>query len=193
MKKILFILLMCVATLTACEHNNNNTKNTIKFLGIPVDGTKQEMIEQLQTKGFEYDTTKDCLVGEFNGIKSNIQLATINNKVWRVIIINNNYLNKFLADTVFDRFIEDFSNNEKYIRLNDDEISEQYTLSFWRKCCQDILYFNKCAVFAFKNSIKEDNFSEGVAIYTFYNTFDGGYGIMILYSNHNNAANGEDL
>ena len=192
MRKILFVLLMCVVSLTACTQHN--TKNTITFLGIPVDGTKQEMIEQLQTKGFVYDSSNDCLVGEFNRMQSGIQFNTSNNKVWRVIVISKTPMNSFVADKVFNRFVDEFSNNEKYIRLNNEEIHEEYTLTFWRKACQNMLYFERGAVFAFKNSITEDGISEGVAIYSFYNEFDGSYGIVIFYDNYNIiSANGEDL
>lgn len=186
MKKILFILIMCIAALTACK------QNTIKFLGIPVDGTKQEMMEQLQTKGFKYDSVNDCLIGEFNGMESNIFFATFNNKVCRVMVTNKTPLNSFNADIRFNNFVEQFTNNEKYIRLSNEEISENYTLSFWNDC-QDIFCVNKCEVFAFKNSITKEGINEGVAIYSFHYNFVGGSGIMILYDNHNNVANGEDL
>lgn len=186
MKKFLFILIMCIAALTACK------QNTIKFLDIPVDGTKQEMMDQLQAKGFKYDSVNDCLMGEFNGMESGILLTTFNNKVWRVIVMNKTPLNSFNADVRFNNFVDQFTNNEKYIRLSDEEISENYTLSFWNDC-QDVLYFNKCAVFAFKNGITKEGINEGVAIYSFHNNVVGGYGIMILYNNHNNVANGEDL
>ena len=125
-------------------------------------------------------------------MESNISLATFNNKVWRVIVTNKNPLNSFNADFIFNNFVEQFTNNEKYIRLSNEEISENYTLSFWNDC-QDVFCFNKCAVFAFKNSITKEGINEGVAIYSFNDNFVGEYGIMILYNNHNNAANGEDL
>ena len=65
--------------------------NTIKFLGIPVDGTKKEMIAKLQAKGYEYDSYSDVLTGEFNGKDVNINIQTVNNKVWRVSVIDSNF------------------------------------------------------------------------------------------------------
>ena len=32
-------------------------KDITKFMGIPVDGFKKDMIQKLKAKGFEYDTT----------------------------------------------------------------------------------------------------------------------------------------
>ncbi len=65
----------------------NAQEDVTKFLGIPVDGTKSEMINKLLNKGFtrtKYD--RDVLTGEFNGMNVNIMVQTINNKVWRIIV-----------------------------------------------------------------------------------------------------------
>lgn len=59
-----------------------------KFLGIPVDGYKPEMIKKLEEKGFAYDKTNDLLEGEFNGENVYITVSTNNNKVWRILIID---------------------------------------------------------------------------------------------------------
>ena len=37
------------------------SQDPIRFLGIPVDGTEKDMIAALKSKGFEYDSTKECL------------------------------------------------------------------------------------------------------------------------------------
>ncbi|MBQ2189824.1 MAG: hypothetical protein II452_03035, partial [Paludibacteraceae bacterium] len=56
-----------------------------KFLGIPIDGTKQEMIQKLKDKGFtyHYERGEEFLSGEFNGSDVHIFIATNNNKVYR--------------------------------------------------------------------------------------------------------------
>ena len=36
-------------------------KTVTKFLGIPVDGTKTAMIQQLEAKGYQYNSTMDVL------------------------------------------------------------------------------------------------------------------------------------
>ena len=61
-------------------------KDVTKFLGIPVDGTKSEMIQKLKAKGFQYDASRDYLTGEFNGHRSELIVATNNNKVWRIMV-----------------------------------------------------------------------------------------------------------
>ena len=76
---LLFILLMYSLTMLA-------QKDITKFMGIPVDGFKKDMIQKLKAKGFEYDNEIDLLTGEFNGEKVNIFIATQSNKVWRIVV-----------------------------------------------------------------------------------------------------------
>ena len=63
MKRLIFSLLISLITISAFAK-----KDVTKFLGIPVDGTKSEMIQKLKAKGFKssyYDN--EILEGEFNG------------------------------------------------------------------------------------------------------------------------------
>jgi hypothetical protein len=180
MKKILFILLMCVATLTA------TAQNTIKFLGIPVDGTKQEMIEQLQTKGFEYNNTVDgevYLKGEFNGIESAIFINTVKNKVWRICVANYEPYDNFLAKIAYNNLFKQFSNNEKYILSKGDKISNNEDISY------EMIVNKKKYESIFK--LKDETINGYVWITI--QQISMVYSVMILYDNLNNAANGEDL
>ena len=52
---LLFILLMYSLTMLA-------QKDITKFMGIPVDGLKKDMIQKLKAKGFEYDNEIDLLI-----------------------------------------------------------------------------------------------------------------------------------
>ena len=51
-------------------------KDVTQFLGIPVDGTKTEMVQKLKAKGFKYNSTYDWLEGEFNGREVVLLIAT---------------------------------------------------------------------------------------------------------------------
>ena len=86
MKKILSLAVLLVFSLAMYAQ-----KDVTKFLGIPVDGTKSEMIKKLKEKGFTstlYD--KDVLEGEFNGVDVNISVVTNNNKVYRIFVADAN-------------------------------------------------------------------------------------------------------
>ena len=67
MKKLLSLVL-----LLACSAVSYAQNEVTQFLGIPVDGSKSEMIQKLKAKGFRYDSELDCLKGEFNGRDSYI-------------------------------------------------------------------------------------------------------------------------
>ena len=69
MKKLLSVAVMCLCSFVLCAQ-----KEVTTFLGIPVDGTKSEMIEKLKAKGFKYETLdeNDFLTGEFNGMDVHI-------------------------------------------------------------------------------------------------------------------------
>ena len=61
-----------------------------KFLGIPVDGFKPEMIRKLKAKGFvEHPYRTDELVGELNGRDVEVAVVTDNNKVYRIFLRDN--------------------------------------------------------------------------------------------------------
>ena len=63
-------------------------KEVTKFLGIPVDGYKSEMIQKLKAKGYNYNNTTEYLEGEFNGRDVRIAVVTNNNKVYRVFVVD---------------------------------------------------------------------------------------------------------
>lgn len=66
-----------------------NSDNTIKFLGIPIDGSKEQMIKELKNKGFKYNPQFENLSGRFNGKDSNIYISTNNGKVDRVYVASS--------------------------------------------------------------------------------------------------------
>ena len=83
MKRILFTVWFIALSIFSYAQGN-----VTKFLGIPIDGTKSEMIQKLSDKGFQYDKLQDCLVGEFNGTEVQISIQTNGNKVKRMPILD---------------------------------------------------------------------------------------------------------
>ena len=81
MKKLLSLVL-----LLACSTVSYAQNEVTQFLGIPVDGSKSEMIQKLKAKGFQYNSELDRLEGEFNGHDSHIYVVTNNNKVYRIMV-----------------------------------------------------------------------------------------------------------
>lgn len=77
MKKAVFLLVAVMCSLMAAGQENPTglaaqqkqapVNPTITFLGVPVDGTKSDIINALTSKGFAYDMDEDGMFGEFEG------------------------------------------------------------------------------------------------------------------------------
>ena len=115
------IMLMLSVTLYA-------QKDVTQFLGIPVDGNKSEMIQKLKDKGFTIDPHgNDVLDGEFNGIDVQIFIATNNNKVRRIAVMDANPTSEANIKIMFNNLLQQFQNNKRYLFTPDSTI-QKYTI-----------------------------------------------------------------
>lgn len=142
MKKILY----CIA-ITFIPLLVNAQKNVTKFLGIPVDGTKTEMLNKIRAKGFRNVPGKsDVLTGEFNGQKVNVSVVTNKNKVYRVFLEETNTHDEIGIKIRFNKLCEQFKKNYKYIRASDNDYTIpneediSYNISLQKKR-YDAIYF----------------------------------------------------
>ena len=126
MKKMLSLTVLVIFSVTMFAQQRDVTK----FLGIPIDGTKTEMIQKLKAKGYRWNTYKECLEGEFNGKDVEISVVTNNNKVYRIAVMDATYLNETDIRIRFNTLCKQFSNNEKYISLSDYTIDEDENISY---------------------------------------------------------------
>ena len=108
-------------------------QDVTKFLGIPVDGTKNAMIQKLKEKGFTYNARLDYLEGEFNGRDVKLYLVSNNNRVYRVFIKDAIGLDETEIKVRFNRLCSQFKKNEKYIPANFEgkyELNEDEDISY---------------------------------------------------------------
>ena len=113
MKKLLLL-----ASVLMLSFAMNAQEDVTKFLGIPVDGTKSEMIDKLLAKGFtrtEYD--RETLEGEFNGEPVSIIIQTVNNKVWRIIVSQHAMVDETAIRIRYNNLCDQFANNPNYYSL----------------------------------------------------------------------------
>lgn len=108
---IVFMLII-FSTITLAQ------KDVTTFLGIPVDGSKSEMKQKLINKGFKYNNIYERFEGEFNGHDVNIYIATNNNKVYRIMICDANYIEESRIKIRYNILCSQFANNKKYISSN---------------------------------------------------------------------------
>lgn len=143
MKKVIVCFLLVLVTICSVAQND-----VTQFLGIPVDGTKAEMIKKLSAKGFRMSfSDKEILEGEFNGTDVNIYILTNGNKVCRIMVCDATPVDERSIQIRFNKLCDQFENNQKYsylasaARIPDDE-DISYEISVHNKRYEAI-YFQK--------------------------------------------------
>lgn len=143
MKRLILAAMMILFATTA-----NAQKDVTKFLGIPVDGTKAEMIQKLKAKGFTssaYDS--EILQGEFNGEDVNIHIVTDNNRVYRIMVSDRDTKNETNIRIRFNNLCYQFEHKYNYIFFTEDQSIPQeedisYEMSIKNKRYQAAYYQN---------------------------------------------------
>lgn len=128
MKRLLTIALLLV--LVAATYAQ---KDVTKFLGIPIDGTKSEMIRKLKAKGFTSTISDpEVLEGEFNGTDVNVFIVTDNRKVWRIMLCDKNCISETAIRIRYNKLCDQFDKNSKYINasLGDNKLSDEEDISY---------------------------------------------------------------
>lgn len=128
MKRLLFIVLAMIATITSFAQQ----KDVTSFLGIPVDGTVLSMKQKLVSKGFvpKKVGTNEFLEGEFNGCNVNVWIGTNNNKVYRIMLADNNTVDEAQIKIRFNNLVSQFENNKRYFSLGKYTLSDEEDISY---------------------------------------------------------------
>ena len=218
MKKVFITIVLLTLAISSFAQE----KDVTKFLGIPVDGTKAEMIAKLKEKGFtQVDFDDDVILeGELNGTDVYIIVVTNNNKVYRIMVSDKNRISETDIKARFNTLCNQFKDNNKYLSIADYTISEDedisYQLNVKNKRYQAIFYqvnqelitkilLNKYTkeqlVDTEKLSLKDQidiaetyqNNCSHKQVWFIISENYGEYGITMYYDNELNRANGEDL
>ena len=183
-KHLTFAVMLLVASMCFAQ-------NVTTFMGIPVDGTKSEMIQKLKAKGFTYDVKTDYLKGEFNGDNVSIRFTTVNGKVWRVGVVTPDVTqpsggyDETQVKIRFNRLCQQFERNPKYVSLlgtESQEIGDE----------EDISYEMSVKSKQYEAGYLQDGDEMKLVWFTIFNIYNIYY-IFIFYENSYNAANGEEL
>ena len=177
MKRLIFIVLLSTISVGVFS------QNTIKFLGIPIDGTKKEMISKLEAKGYEYDSYEDALTGEFNGTNVLLSVQTVNNRVWRIAVVDKSFTDETNIKVRFNNLFDQFLSNKKYVLAVGEKLTDKDDISY------EITVHNKRYEAGF---LLADESINGVVWYMIAEQY-GKYRIVMFYENQDNAANGDDL
>jgi len=125
-------------------------KDVTTFLGIPVDGTKSAMKQKLINKGFTPTKIKgqDYLEGVFNGTKVQVYIVTNNNKVYRIMVADENTLDEANIKIRFNTLVSQFEHNKRYtgptLEENDQRIPDDekiyYEMTVNNKVYEAVFY-----------------------------------------------------
>lgn len=125
MKKLFLFAMSLIFSVALCAQNG-----VTGFLGIPVDGTKAEMIRKLKAKGFVSSSLgDDILEGEFNGEKVYLTVVTNNRKVWRIMVSDVIERSETDIKIRFNNLCRQFMNNPKYGSGSDQAIPDDEKIS----------------------------------------------------------------
>jgi len=130
-KALAVIFLLIISSKTTYSQ-----EDVTKFLDIPVDGYKREMIETLKSKGYMLNEhSKDVLYGEFNGTDVNLFIGTNNNKVWRIGVLDEHSTDETNIRIRFNKLVHQFSTSNRYVQELDSTltnylISEEEDISY---------------------------------------------------------------
>jgi len=128
MRKLLSITMLLVFSVAA-----NAQKDVTRFLGIPVEGSKAEMIRQIKAKGYRsISPYSDILEGEFKGMDVVIHVNTPagTDKVYGIQVSDTNHVDERSIRIRFNRLCEQFTNDPEYVSLEDQTIPDDEDISY---------------------------------------------------------------
>lgn len=157
-----------------------------KFMGIPVDGTKEGMISALENKGF-MRLNEDGLLGDFNGERSMVVVRTNKERVCAVVVTPILSIDKSSVSLVFNTLFSQLDNNPKYKWFRGKKISDKEDVDY-EMSVHDKLY---SAWFFQVDDCFEQVQNKRVSLTV--NRVDGGFCVVISYINGGNLSYGEDL
>lgn len=120
-------LLAFLFTLSVIAQND-----VTQFLGIPVDGSKSEVITKLKSKGFKATSlNNDILEGEFNGNNVFVNIITNGDKVCRIVVTDAGSVDERSIQIRFNNLCRQFEKNSKYLTIGDNKtINSDEDLSY---------------------------------------------------------------
>jgi uncharacterized protein YxeA len=206
MKKIL--LLVCFIILTVFTGYSQ-----VKFMDIPIDGSKSEIFVKLKQKGFKYNQTTESLEGSFNGTDVQIKILTNKeNKVWRIYVAEKQLRDEVDIKIRFNTIVNQFENKSNYISPNfSQKLNEDFDIYYQIRKTQisacfkqmlstkDVDYILKCANLNRSDYTLEDLdyeisiISNDVWICISKLEYYNKYWISYYYDNLLNSPKGEDL
>lgn len=176
--------------------------NVTLFKGIPIDGTKEQMVAALKRQGFK-DSREDLrwlrtgfyglesgelLSGEFNGMQVIVSIIENKGKVCGIGVVEDLKRDEAQIKRAFNDLVEQFNNHNNYKPYKENQkISSNEDISY------NMLVHNKeyRAIFYQKGLDGKASDKRKVVVSLCEDASD--YRLLIYYENGFNAADGSDL
>ena len=81
------------------------------------DGTKEEVSTQLKSKGFRYNSYKECYTGEFNGKTVDVFVVTNHDLVYRICVVYPQQSDREIISE-YNVLLSQFNRNKKYFAIS---------------------------------------------------------------------------
>ena len=191
MKRIAFLFCMLVLSVALYAQ-----QEVTKFMGIPVDGTKSEMIAKLKAKGLTWYPAKDCLTGIFNCRKVTLYIYVNGDKVWRVAVLYADEMDNINTINTYNHLLSLFENNGKYYSQRDNQAIEEgtdlhYEIEINKNQIQNTFY-QRSQKMNLDAATDMEKRRVWVTIIPQKYSYDK-FGMILFYEYGYNEANGEDL
>lgn len=98
--------------------SSSSNENVFKFLGIPIDGTKEAMISALKENHFNQHYSGDYLTGIFNGEDVRLYIGTNHGIVDKITVEYPDYSRSNDARVKYNNLLSRFNRNTKYVCIN---------------------------------------------------------------------------
>lgn len=112
MKKLLLSVVLFLFGIALFGQQSEDA--TIKFLGIPIDGSESQMVAKIKGKGFVYDARKECYTGQFNGKNVELHIVTNHGVVYRICVYYPE-MTESRVITEYNILLDQFKRNSKYL------------------------------------------------------------------------------
>lgn len=155
-------------------------ESAIRFLGVPIDGSRQYMLNRLKAIGF-VDSNRDFLEGQFNGEPVKVFVHTYHDKVDRIIVVFDTVPEMNLREQ-YNNLLALFQTSKKYKPIQVSRAIPKDDFFYWT----NTEYKSRFSVVS--DSRQEINGEVWFAIID-----KGGYRVGLYYDNLNNRPHGEDL
>ena len=128
MRKLIITLLLTVLCSAAFAQESNN--GTLKFIGIPIDGPKEQLIEKIKAKGFRSSPYREGLLGQFNGQTVEVEVLDNHGTAYCVCVAFPG-TSAYMVRTEYNALLEQFLCNDKYLPVKSyEKIPEDVDFSF---------------------------------------------------------------